>query len=156
MTMTLLTTINGTSQNSMEKSPSLLAALQELDGRQSDAVAEAGRIDLATSNAGVSEQYDYFSDKSDEWGKLLEPAFGVTDVNFQAVAVDRTTGRIVITSSATAHAPEHDLPVYLAKVLPQDLAKSLMATGLPASWAEFMDYALVYSATAKQNRRIED
>ncbi|TXB96332.1 hypothetical protein FocTR4_00016516 [Fusarium oxysporum f. sp. cubense] len=75
MTMTLLTTINGTSQNSMEKSPSLLA------------VAEAGRIDLATSNAGVSEQYDYFSDKSDEWGKLLEPAFGVTDVNFQAVVV---------------------------------------------------------------------
>ncbi|EWZ30577.1 hypothetical protein FOZG_16050 [Fusarium oxysporum Fo47] len=31
-----------------------------------------------------------------------------------------------------------------------------MATGLPASWAEFMDYALVYSATAKQNRHIED
>ncbi|KAG7428242.1 hypothetical protein Forpi1262_v010872 [Fusarium oxysporum f. sp. raphani] len=51
------------------------------------AVAEAGRIDLATSNAGVSEQYDYFSDKSDEWGKLLEPAFGVTDVNFRAVVV---------------------------------------------------------------------
>ncbi|EXL98259.1 hypothetical protein FOIG_09809 [Fusarium odoratissimum NRRL 54006] len=49
--------------------------------------SEAGRIDLATSNAGVSEQYDYFSDKSDEWGKLLEPAFGVTDVNFQAVVV---------------------------------------------------------------------
>ncbi|EXM16126.1 hypothetical protein FOTG_15514 [Fusarium oxysporum f. sp. vasinfectum 25433] len=31
-----------------------------------------------------------------------------------------------------------------------------MVTGLPASWAEFMGYALVYSATAKQNRRIED
>ncbi|EXA34941.1 hypothetical protein FOQG_08939 [Fusarium oxysporum f. sp. raphani 54005] len=31
-----------------------------------------------------------------------------------------------------------------------------MATGLPVRWAEFMDYALVYSATAKQNRRIED
>ncbi|KAK2124067.1 short chain dehydrogenase reductase [Fusarium oxysporum II5] len=181
MTMTLLTTINGTSQNSMEKSPSLLQLALNSTGCASgigwtavrfiatteparcqydtlatrgrtsvakflryDAVAEAGRIDLATSNAGVSEQYDYFSDKSDEWGKLLEPAFGVTDVNFQAVVV-LTTGRIVITSSATAHAPEHDLPVYGASklsVLPQDLAKSLMATGLPASWAEFMDYAL--------------
>ncbi|KAG7409477.1 Short-chain dehydrogenase/reductase ATR7 [Fusarium oxysporum f. sp. rapae] len=31
-----------------------------------------------------------------------------------------------------------------------------MATGLRASWAEFVDYALVYSGTAKQNRRIED
>lgn len=30
----------------------------------------------------------------------------------QRQAVDRTTGRIVIASSATAHAPEHDLPVY--------------------------------------------
>ncbi|KAJ0134151.1 HET-domain-containing protein [Fusarium oxysporum f. sp. albedinis] len=48
---------------------------------------EGARIDLATSNAGISEQYDYFSDKSDEWGKLLEPAFGVTDVNFRAVVV---------------------------------------------------------------------
>ncbi|EXL75862.1 hypothetical protein FOPG_09201 [Fusarium oxysporum f. sp. conglutinans race 2 54008] len=89
------------------------------------AVAEAGRIDLATSNAGVSEQYDYFSNKSDEWGKLLEPAFGVTDVNFRAV----NSGGIVITSSATAHAPEHDLPVYGAsKLATVELMRSLRST----------------------------
>lgn len=35
----------------------------------------------------------------------------------QRQAVDRTMGRIVITSSATAHAPEHDLPVYGASKL---------------------------------------
>jgi NAD(P)-dependent dehydrogenase (short-subunit alcohol dehydrogenase family) len=97
------------------------------------AISEAGRIDIAISNAGVSEEYDYFSDQFDESGKLLEPVFGVIDVNFRAVvnfvklavsqmrqqrkAGDETTGRIVITSSATAYAPEHNLPVYSASKL---------------------------------------
>ena len=93
-------------------------------------VYEAGRIDIAISNAGVSEEHDYFTDQFDESGNLLEPVFEVIDVNFRAVvsfvklavsqmrkqrkAGDKKTGRIVVTSSATAYAPEHNLPVYSA------------------------------------------
>lgn len=185
-------------------------------------VYEAGRIDIAISNAGVSEEHDYFTDQFDESGNLLEPEFEVIDVNFRAVvsfvklavsqmrkqrkAGDKKTGRIVVTSSATAYAPEHNLPVYSAsklavsfscpwsrlreltgyqtiglmrglrsalimdditinavapaatitKLLPQVLAKPLMAAGLPVSSAEFVGRALVYSATAQQNKRVED
>ncbi|KAJ4021178.1 hypothetical protein NW752_004185 [Fusarium irregulare] len=168
-------------------------------------VYEAGRIDIAISNAGVSEEHDYFTDQFDESGNLLEPEFEVIDVNFCAVvsfvklavsqmrkqrkAGDKKTGRIVVTSSATAYAPEHNLPVYSAsklatiglmrglrsalimdditinavapaatitKLLPQVLAKPLMAAGLPVSSAEFVGRALVYSATAQQNKRVED
>ncbi|KAI0407188.1 hypothetical protein F4802DRAFT_554459 [Xylaria palmicola] len=93
-------------------------------------VSEAGRIDIAIANAGVSEEYDYFEDRIDESGELAEPGFGVVDVNFRGVvnfvklavsqmrkqrrAGDVAEGSIVITSSATAYAPEHNLPVYSA------------------------------------------
>ncbi|KAI1074468.1 hypothetical protein F5B20DRAFT_563385 [Whalleya microplaca] len=96
-------------------------------------VSEFGRIDIAIANAGVSEEYDYFEDRVDESGELLEPGFGVADVNFRGVvnfiklavsqmrkqrkAGDMSGGSIVITSSATAYAPEHNLPVYSASKL---------------------------------------
>ncbi|KAI3337965.1 short chain dehydrogenase reductase [Ustulina deusta] len=93
-------------------------------------VSESGHIDIAIANAGVSEEYDYFEDREDENGELLEPPFGVIDVNFRSVvnfvklavsqmrkqkrAASLTGGSIVITSSATAYTPEQNLPVYSA------------------------------------------
>ncbi|KAI0903219.1 short chain dehydrogenase reductase [Ustulina deusta] len=93
-------------------------------------VSESGHIDIAIANAGVSEEYDYFEDREDENGELLEPPFGVIDVNFRSVvnfvklavsqmrkqkrAASLAGGSIVITSSATAYAPEQNLPVYSA------------------------------------------
>lgn len=78
----------------------------------------------------MSEEYDYFEDREDENGELLEPPFGVIDVNFRSVvnfvklavsqmrkqkrAASLTGGSIVITSSATAYTPEQNLPVYSA------------------------------------------
>ncbi|KAK3324435.1 hypothetical protein B0T19DRAFT_230499 [Cercophora scortea] len=92
-------------------------------------VAEHGRIDIAIANAGVSEEFDYFEDRLGDDGELLEPPFGVVDVNFRGVvdcvklavsqmrkqkAASGIGGSIVITASATAYAPEHNLPVYSA------------------------------------------
>ncbi|KAI9168055.1 Short-chain dehydrogenase/reductase ATR7 [Paramyrothecium foliicola] len=94
------------------------------------ATSEAGRLDIVIANAGVSEEYDYFEDQLGDDGELLEPKYGVVDVNFRGVvncvklgvsqmrkqrkAGDAAGGSIVITSSATAYAPEHNLPVYSA------------------------------------------
>ena len=80
------------------------------------------------SNAGVSEETDYLADASDDHDELLEPTYGVLDVNLRGVlnftklAVShfrrrRHAGSIVITSSATAYAPEQSLPVYSASKL---------------------------------------
>jgi NAD(P)-dependent dehydrogenase (short-subunit alcohol dehydrogenase family) len=93
-------------------------------------VAETGCIDIAIANAGVTEEYDYFEDRLDEQDELLEPAYGVIDVNFRSavnfvkLAVSQMRkqkeaghsagGSILITSSATTYAPEHNLPVYSA------------------------------------------
>ncbi|KAI3337025.1 short chain dehydrogenase reductase [Xylariaceae sp. AK1471] len=93
-------------------------------------VSESGHVDIAIANAGVSEEYDYFEDREDENGELLEPPFGVIDVNLRSVvnfvklavsqmrkqkrAADPAGGSIVITSSSTAYAPEQNLPVYSA------------------------------------------
>ncbi|KAF5606481.1 uncharacterized protein FSUBG_6090 [Fusarium subglutinans] len=44
----------------------------------------------------------------------------------------------------------------LTKFLSHALARSLLATGLRAISAELLDNALVYSATAEQNRCVED
>ncbi|KAI0390648.1 hypothetical protein F5Y17DRAFT_49232 [Xylariaceae sp. FL0594] len=94
-------------------------------------IAECQRIDIAIANAGISEEHDYFQDRLGDEGELLEPPHGVIDVNFRSVvnfvklAVFhfrnqkraghlRDGGSIVITSSATAYAPEHNLPVYSA------------------------------------------
>lgn len=75
------------------------------------------------ANAGVSEECDYFSDALDADGRLMEPSYSVLDTNFRAVLNTvklgwslmrrrRVQGSIVITTSATAYAPEQSLPVY--------------------------------------------
>ena len=86
---------------------------------------QIGHLDMVFANAGVSEETDYFQDTFDESGNLQEPTYGVIDVNFRAVVnviklsrsimkKQGTEGSIVITSSATAYAPEQSLPVYSA------------------------------------------
>jgi NAD(P)-dependent dehydrogenase (short-subunit alcohol dehydrogenase family) len=89
------------------------------------AFLQAGNIDIAVANAGVSEDRDYFADTFDEEGELLEPAYPVMEVNLKAVfnfvklslshfRKRKSQGSIVITSSATAYSPEQSLPVYSA------------------------------------------
>lgn len=84
----------------------------------------AGRVDICVANAGVSEEANYFADSYDaDTGELEEPKYRVIDVNYRAVINfvkislsylrrQGTGGSIVITTSATAYAPEHSLPVY--------------------------------------------
>lgn len=85
---------------------------------------EIGDVHLAFANAGISEHNDYFQDELDDDGLLLEPKYDqLINVNLRAVinfvklswsAMRRqgTGGSIVITTSATAYAPEQSLPVY--------------------------------------------
>ncbi|KAI8623343.1 short chain dehydrogenase reductase [Xylariaceae sp. FL1651] len=157
------------------------------------------RIDFVFANAGVSEEIDYFADTFDDDGKLQEPAYAVMDINFKAVVnlvklawssmrKNKIAGSIVITTSATAYAPEQSLPVFagtklalvgliralrsvvvkdgitingvapaatFTKLLPEHLAAPIMAMGLPVSTADFVGLALVHSATAHQQRRVE-
>lgn len=94
-----------------------------------EAFQYVGDFDIAVSNAGVSEETDYFADTFDEkTGALVEPEYQVLDVNLRAVfnftklALSsfrrrKYPGSIVITSSATAYAPEQSLPVYSASKL---------------------------------------
>lgn len=76
-----------------------------------------GHVDMVFANAGVSEETDYFQNTFDQHGALEEPKYGVLGVNYRAVlnciklgtrAMKRqgTGGSIVITTSATAFAPE--------------------------------------------------
>ncbi|KAI4217472.1 MAG: hypothetical protein LQ351_000067 [Letrouitia transgressa] len=92
--------------------PALLAAFKR-----------AGHVDICVANAGVSEETNYFKDTFDANGDLEEPKYRVMDVNYRAVVnfvkIALSTlrrqgggGSIVITTSATAYAPEHSLPVY--------------------------------------------
>lgn len=92
------------------------------------AFSYAGNVDIAVSNAGVSEETDYFADTFDEEGNLLEPEYRVLDVNLRAVfnftklalshfRSRKYPGSLVITSSATAYSPEQSLPVYSAAKL---------------------------------------
>ncbi|KAA8647690.1 uncharacterized protein ATNIH1004_006384 [Aspergillus tanneri] len=149
-----------------------------------EAFKQAGNIDIAVSNAGVSEETDYFADTFGTDGEILEPSYGVLDVNLRAVlnftklALShfrrrKYEGSIVITSSATAYAPEQSLPVYSASklasitinavapaatitaLLPSHLAQPIIAAGLPVSSAEFVGLAVVYSAVATQQRLVE-
>jgi NAD(P)-dependent dehydrogenase (short-subunit alcohol dehydrogenase family) len=101
------------------------------------AFQQAGDIDIAVANAGVSEEMDYFADTFDkDTGELIEPSYRVLDVNLRAVlnftklALShfrrrKCPGSIVITSSATAYAPEQSLPIYSAGKL---AVSSLSAT----------------------------
>lgn len=95
-----------------------------------------GHVDMVFANAGVSEETDYFRDTHDQDGLLLEPRYGVIDVNYRAVLnviklslsamrKQGTGGSIVLTTSATAYAPEQSLPVYSAT----KLAVSYLALG---------------------------
>jgi NAD(P)-dependent dehydrogenase (short-subunit alcohol dehydrogenase family) len=103
------------------------------------AFQHAGDIDIAVSNAGISEETNYFADSFDSTtGELLEPGYRVLDVNLRAVlnftklALShfrrrKYPGSIVITSSATAYAPEQSLPVYSASKLAVSLEISTSA-----------------------------
>lgn len=88
-----------------------------------DAFDSVPSFEYVFANAGVSEECDYFADTFDDTGRLLEPSYAVLDTNLRAVMNTiklgwslmrkrRTTGSIVITTSATAYAPEQSLPVY--------------------------------------------
>ncbi|KAI0543350.1 short chain dehydrogenase reductase [Xylaria curta] len=165
-----------------------------------DIVDEIPRLDLAFANAGVIESVDYFADVLDADGKLQAPAYdNLLGVDFAAAVNlvklawssmrrNKIQGSIVITTSATAYAPEQSLPVFAGaklalvgliralrsvitkdgitingvapaatrtKLLPEHLAAPIVAMGLPVSTAEFVGLALVYSATARQARRVE-
>lgn len=93
-----------------------------------NAFKQAGHVDIAILNAGVSEECDYFEDSFNESGDLLEPRYDVVKVNYLSVLnsiklalsfmrKQGTGGSIVITSSSTAYAPEQSLPVYSATKL---------------------------------------
>lgn len=89
------------------------------------AFADIGHVDIAISNAGVSQSGDYFSDWFDASGELEEPKYEEISVNFRAVMnfaklalsafkKQGPGGSLVITSSATGISPEQSLPVYSA------------------------------------------
>lgn len=89
--------------------------------------AEIGRADIVVANAGVSQETDYFADSFDPDGQLEEPRYGVIEVNYRATLNvmklalhafrEAGGGSLVLTSSATAYAPEQSLPVYSATKL---------------------------------------
>ncbi|CEJ91137.1 Putative Short chain dehydrogenase reductase family [[Torrubiella] hemipterigena] len=94
-----------------------------------EAFAYAGTVDIAVSNAGISETTDFVAEAFDgDFETLQELEYRVLDVNLRAVinftrlALNhfhnrKYPGSIVITSSATAYAPEQSLPVYSASKL---------------------------------------
>lgn len=80
-------------------------------------------VDIAVANAGVCEHDDdYLKDKFDDEGQLLEPRYEVVEVNYRSVLNfvklsvrlmrESGGGSIIITSSATAYAPEQSLSEY--------------------------------------------
>jgi NAD(P)-dependent dehydrogenase (short-subunit alcohol dehydrogenase family) len=84
---------------------------------------DIGRIDYVFANAGVTESTNYFSENFDGDGKLEEPTYDVLSVNLRAtlnviklawssMKKFGVEGSIVVTTSATAYAPEQSLPVY--------------------------------------------
>ncbi|KAI9739469.1 MAG: Short-chain dehydrogenase/reductase prx4 [Claussenomyces sp. TS43310] len=86
---------------------------------------QAGHVDIAIANAGVSETVNHFEDQLSEEGELQEPTTSIIDVNYRGVLSfvklalhymrrQGKGGSIVITVSATAYAPEQSLPVYSA------------------------------------------
>jgi NAD(P)-dependent dehydrogenase (short-subunit alcohol dehydrogenase family) len=98
------------------------------------------RLDMVFANAGVSEEKNYFADTFDKDGKLEDPGFSVLDVNLRGVLNivklgwskmrrDGVHGSIVVTTSATAYAPEQSLPVYSAgKLALVGLVRALRST----------------------------
>lgn len=104
-------------------------------GELCSAFEQVKHVDIAVANAGVSEDGDYFEDTFDDTGKLLEPRYDVVKVNYQSVLNfvklsvrsmrEAGGGSIVITSSATAYAPEQSFPVYSSTKLAVSLMSSL-------------------------------
>ena len=93
-----------------------------------NAYKQAGHVDIAIANAGVSEEQDYFEDLLDGASELIEPKYNVIDVKFRGVLMfcklavsytrrQKSGSSIVVTASATAYAPEQNLPVYSATKL---------------------------------------
>jgi NAD(P)-dependent dehydrogenase (short-subunit alcohol dehydrogenase family) len=102
--------------------------------------SKIGSLDFAFANAGISETENFLADtvevtpaehshqnglKGGISDSLKEPSYPLLDVNFKAVLNvvklahhsfkrDGKQGAIVLTSSATAYAPEQSLPVYSA------------------------------------------
>jgi NAD(P)-dependent dehydrogenase (short-subunit alcohol dehydrogenase family) len=121
----------------------------------------AGDVDIAVSNAGVSEEVDYFADTFDTTtGDLLEPGYRVLDVNLRAVAnfiklsishfrSRKCQGSIVITSSATAYAPEQSLPVYSGSKLAVGL------THLEVLVSSALTYSSPTCVACRNNARVE-
>ncbi|KAL2822605.1 short chain dehydrogenase reductase [Aspergillus granulosus] len=90
-----------------------------------EAFRTIGAVDYVFANAGVSESADYFADTRDTDGQLQEPSYDVLETNLRGVLnvvklgwssmrENKIKGSIVITTSATAYAPEQSLPVYAA------------------------------------------
>ncbi len=166
--------------------------------------AKVGSINYAFANAGISETenfpaHTYEKETAPTTDKLLEPSYPLFGVNLRAVLNTiklahhsmkkyNIAGSIVITSSATAYAPEQSLPVYSAiklaliglvrslrnnltqgsisinAVVPAATETRLIAPEflgpikqfrLPLSSARHVGLALVYSAIAKENRKVE-
>ena len=119
------------------------------------------KIDIAIANAGVSETVEHWLDDAFEdggEGVLKEPVYKVLDVNLRGVlnfvklavrtmkmggagdganfANGNTAsgGSIVITSSATAYAPEQSLPVYSASKLAVFSFLAFISPCFPAWW----------------------
>ncbi|KAI2628693.1 short chain dehydrogenase reductase [Hypoxylon sp. NC1633] len=82
-----------------------------------------GRVDIAIANAGIGEDFDFFSHIAGP--EDVEPQYRCIDINLRAVInfvhLSLSTfrkqglgGSIVLTASATGYSPEQSLPVYSA------------------------------------------
>ncbi|KAI0141746.1 NAD(P)-binding protein [Xylariaceae sp. FL1272] len=120
-------------QSESELTSKIIAELPNLRYRQCNiaswkdllqAFQAAGSVDIAIANAGVSEEQhtNYFEDKFDSDGELVQSSWAVLDVNYRAVLdfvkvawsnmrKHQTEGSIVITTSTSAYMPEQALPV---------------------------------------------
>lgn len=91
-------------------------------------IANLCTVDMVFANAGISEDKSFFQDVIGRNGELQEPSYEILDVNVRAVfntvklawstmRRQESGGSIVITTSATAYAPEQSLPIYSAAKL---------------------------------------
>ena len=90
-----------------------------------DVFDEVGQVHLAFANAGICDKSPegYYDDIFDANGNLLEPEYGIMDINLKAVLnfvklawssmrKHSVQGSIVITASSTGLVPEQSAPVY--------------------------------------------
>ncbi|KAL8824954.1 MAG: hypothetical protein Q9191_004702 [Dirinaria sp. TL-2023a] len=93
-----------------------------------DTFGHFSRVDMVFANAGIAETEAFLDDTPTSDGLLAEPEYKILDVNLRSVlniiklsyrAMKRQDegGSIVLTSSATAYAPESCVPVYSATKL---------------------------------------